>query len=242
MLSKLVVNKYNLWVVIFVATGTISTAYGLAVIGSTVGQPNFYTYFNLATAGEPGYTRTTNLIGALNGVNSAGAIAGCIHNSWSSDAMGRKYTMMIGSAILIVGGALCSGSVNLAMFLVGRFIAGWGAGVLACVVPMYQAEVSTPETRGAMVSITGVCPRSTQSLSSGIYLRDIDHVRTRVFSCWLARLWMLFPPCNFEIRVILVAFPSGLPMSVSHHIASGISLHSIFTTMAALSRTPRGSF
>jgi predicted MFS family arabinose efflux permease len=64
--------------------------------------------------------------------------------------------MMIGSCILILGGALCSGSVNLAMFLVGRFIAGWGAGVLACVVPMYQAEVSTPETRGAMVSITGV--------------------------------------------------------------------------------------
>jgi hypothetical protein len=54
MLNHLVVNSYNLWVVIFVALGTISTAYGLAIIGSTVGQPNFYTYFNLASAGEPG--------------------------------------------------------------------------------------------------------------------------------------------------------------------------------------------
>lgn len=54
MLNHLVVNSYNLWVVIFVALGTISTAYGLAIIGSTVGQPNFYTYFNLAAAGEPG--------------------------------------------------------------------------------------------------------------------------------------------------------------------------------------------
>jgi predicted MFS family arabinose efflux permease len=42
--------------------------------------------------------------------------------------------MQIGSVILIIGGALCSGAVDLAMFLVGRFIAGWGAGVLACVV------------------------------------------------------------------------------------------------------------
>lgn len=54
MFADLKVNAYNLWVVVFVALGTISTAYGLAIIGSTVGQPNFYTYFNLAAAGEPG--------------------------------------------------------------------------------------------------------------------------------------------------------------------------------------------
>jgi hypothetical protein len=84
MLHKLVVNPYNFWVVVFVAIGTISTAYGLAVIGSTVGQPNFYVYFHLAKQGEPGYAHTTNMIGALNGVNSAGAIAGCLYNAWSA--------------------------------------------------------------------------------------------------------------------------------------------------------------
>ncbi|ETI28370.1 hypothetical protein G647_00819 [Cladophialophora carrionii CBS 160.54] len=156
MLHKIIVNQYNLWVVIFVAIGTISTAYGLAIIGSTVGQPNFYSYFNLAVAGEPGYDHTTNMIGALNGVNSAGAIAGCISQAWSADIYGRKRTMQIGSVILIIGGALCAGAVNMAMFLVGRFIAGMGSGVLACVVPIYQAEVSTPETRGAMVCVTGI--------------------------------------------------------------------------------------
>jgi sugar porter (SP) family MFS transporter len=96
------------------------------------------------------------MIGALNGVNSAGAIFGCLFNAWTSEKYSRKYSMMIGSVVLIVGGALCAGAVNLAMFLVGRFIAGWGAGMLACVVPMYQAEVSTPETRGAMVCVTGI--------------------------------------------------------------------------------------
>ncbi|KAK3081688.1 hypothetical protein LTS18_003870 [Coniosporium uncinatum] len=155
-LSKLVVNPYNLWVVVFVATGTISTAYGLAVIGSTVGQADFYRYFNLATQGEPGYAHTTNIIGALNGVNSAGAIIGCLMSAWTSDAYGRKRTMQLGSAILIVGGALCAGAVNMAMFLVGRVIAGIGAGILACCVPQYQSEVSTAETRGAMVCVTGV--------------------------------------------------------------------------------------
>jgi MFS family permease len=42
------------------------------------------------------------------------------------------------------------------MFLVGQVVAGLGAGVLAWVVPMYQVEVSTPETCGAMLSITGI--------------------------------------------------------------------------------------
>ncbi|KAF2031020.1 general substrate transporter [Setomelanomma holmii] len=149
-------NPYNQSVVVFVALGTISTAYGLAIIGSTVGQPNFYTYFNLATAGEPGYDYTTNIIGALNGVNSAGAIFGCLFNAWTSEKYSRKYSMMLGSSILIFGGALCAGAYDMAMFLVGRFIAGWGSGMLACVVPMYQAEISTPATRGAMMCTTGV--------------------------------------------------------------------------------------
>ncbi|KAK5114098.1 hypothetical protein LTR62_002667 [Meristemomyces frigidus] len=154
--NKLIVNTYNLLVVVFVALGTLATAYGLAVIGSTVGQPSFYTYFKLATQGEPGYAHTSNLIGALNGVNSAGAIIGCLTSAWTADAYGRRRTIQLGCAILIVGGALCSGSANIGMFLAGRVIAGMGAGILAVVVPMYQSEISTAETRGAMTCVTGI--------------------------------------------------------------------------------------
>ncbi|KAJ5815492.1 hypothetical protein N7474_007269 [Penicillium riverlandense] len=156
MLHKIVVNAYNLWVVVFVAIGTIASAYGLAIIGSTVGQPNFYTYFNLAAQGEPGYAHTSNMIGALNGINSAGAVFGCLFQAWAADYYGRKRTIQAGCVVLIVGGVLCSGAVDMAMFLVGRFVAGMGAAILACIVPIYQAEVSTAETRGAMVAVTGI--------------------------------------------------------------------------------------
>jgi MFS family permease len=64
--------------------------------------------------------------------------------------------MMLGSTILIVGGPLCGAAYDITMFLVGRFIAGWGAGMFACAVRMYQAEISTPQNRGAMVCTTGV--------------------------------------------------------------------------------------
>lgn len=65
----------------------------------------------------------------------------------------RKRTIQLGCIILIVGGALCSGSVTIGMFYAGRVIAGIGAGILAVVVPMYQGEVATAETRGAMMSV-----------------------------------------------------------------------------------------
>lgn len=129
--DKHIVNAYNLWVVIFVVLGTLSTAYGLAVIGSTVGQPNFYAYFDLAPQGEEGYTYTTNIIGALNGVNSAGAIIGCIVSAWTADAYSRKRTIQLGCVILVVGGALCAGAANIGMFLAGRVVAGVGSGILA---------------------------------------------------------------------------------------------------------------
>jgi MFS family permease len=80
-----------------------------------------------------GYTHTTNMIGALNGVNSAGAIFGCLFNAWTSEKYGRKYSMMIGSVVLIVGGALCAGAYDMAMFLVGRFIGKYFLSILKCV-------------------------------------------------------------------------------------------------------------
>lgn len=156
MLNKIVVNAYNFWVVVFVAVGTIASAYGLAIIGSTVGQPSFYTYFNLPAQGQPGYAHTSNIIGALNGVNSGGGVIGALIQAWTADYYGRRWTILFGCAVLIIGGAICAGSVNIAMFIVGRALAGVGSSIITCVVPIYQAEVSTPESRGAMVAVTGI--------------------------------------------------------------------------------------
>lgn len=139
MLNHITTSAYNFWVVIFAAVGTISTAYGLAIIGSTVGQPNFYTYFHLAPQGAPGYGRTTNFIAALNGVNSGGAIVGCIFHVWSADKYGRKGTMNIGCAILVVGGAICAGAVGIGMFICGRGIAGM-VGVFLFVSSDWEIE------------------------------------------------------------------------------------------------------
>jgi MFS family permease len=132
-MGKLIPNTFNLLVVIAVALGSTACSYGMAVISSTIGQTQFYRDMHLAPQGEPGYAHTANLIGAMNGVNCAGSAIGAFLTSWSADRLGRLRTIQIGAVIMSVGAALCAGSVDVAMFLVARFIAGWGIGIMVTV-------------------------------------------------------------------------------------------------------------
>lgn len=120
---------------------------------STIGQPSFYTSLNLAPQGEDGYARTAEYIGAFNGVNCAGSAIGAAICSWSADKFGRKRTIQFAATVLVIGAAICAGSINNGMFMAGRLINGLGIGALVTVIPIYQAEVSTPESRGFMVSM-----------------------------------------------------------------------------------------
>jgi MFS family permease len=64
------------------------------------------------------------------------------------DRVGRRWTVLIGAAINLLGAALQTGAQNLAMILVGRILAGWAVGVLSMSVPIYQSECANPKIRG----------------------------------------------------------------------------------------------
>lgn len=53
---------------------------------------------------------------------------GAIFVGWSCDYLGRKKTLLVGTPIAILGGALQGGAVNIAMFLVGRLLGGFAVG------------------------------------------------------------------------------------------------------------------
>lgn len=113
--TRLVPNTFNLLVVIAVALGSTACSYGMSVISSTIGQASFYTDMGLATAGTPGYARTSQLIGAFNGVNSAGSAVAAVFTAWSAQKIGRLRSIELGALVTVIGGALCAGSVNVAM-------------------------------------------------------------------------------------------------------------------------------
>ncbi|KAI9710317.1 MAG: hypothetical protein M1820_002812 [Bogoriella megaspora] len=167
-MGKRIPNYFNLLVVIYVALGSTACSYGMAIIGSTVGQPTFYTSLNMAPPGTPGYDKTANLLSAYNGVNAAGSIFGAAFTAWFAQWAGRKRNIQLGAVIVTIGGALCAGSVDVAMFIVSRFIAGFGIGMLITAIPMYQSEVSTPESRGFMTCMHGIMFAVGYSLAAWI--------------------------------------------------------------------------
>lgn len=73
------------------------------------------------------------------------------------DILGRRKTILYGSIIFVVGGALQTFANGMPMMLLGRIIAGFGVGTLSTIVPVYQSEISPPHNRGKMgcIEFTG---------------------------------------------------------------------------------------
>lgn len=84
-----------------------------------------------------------------------GCVAGAVLTIWIGDYLGRKKTILAGTAIMIVGAILQATSYSWAQLLVGRFIAGFGNGFNTSTVPTWLSETSRSHRRGQMVVIGG---------------------------------------------------------------------------------------
>lgn len=122
-----------------------------SIIGTTLGQPSFLTYFGLDTA-----RNAPQLEGAMNGLFQGGGLLGSCFGGFGDDRIGRRRSMFITTILCIVGGALQAGSVHIAMFLVARFITGFGVGGVVLLVPLWQSEVAPPHARGLLVGLHGM--------------------------------------------------------------------------------------
>lgn len=69
------------------------------------------------------------------------------------DILGRKKTILYGSIVFFIGGALQTLANGMPMMLAGRIVAGLGVGALSTIVPVYQSEISPPHNRGKLACI-----------------------------------------------------------------------------------------
>jgi sugar porter (SP) family MFS transporter len=142
---------YNVLIIAFATFGSITYGYCSAIIGSTLGQPSFLSYFGLDTA-----KNAPALIGAINGLFQGGGLIGTLTFGGLADKFGRCKAMFLASVLAVIGGGLQAGSVHLAMYLVARFITGLAVGGLVMIVPLWQSEVAPSHARGLLVGLHGV--------------------------------------------------------------------------------------
>ncbi|KAJ5241971.1 uncharacterized protein N7469_000298 [Penicillium citrinum] len=110
---------------------------------------------------------TTNATGSLKSHRSViqgiyissftlGAFFGSLSCSFLGDMLGRRKTIFVGGVLTFVGEAISCTSFELPQLFIGRIITGFGVGVLATIVPVWQSECSPPENRGRHVVVDGI--------------------------------------------------------------------------------------
>lgn len=91
------------------------------------------------------------MIGFTVAIYELGCMTGALITGRLSDMVGRRNTIRIGCAILIVGAVIQTATMNLTMTIVSRVITGVGNGMNTATIPVYQSEISPPKSRGAHV-------------------------------------------------------------------------------------------
>ncbi|KAK1218310.1 hypothetical protein PQX77_019002 [Marasmius sp. AFHP31] len=93
--------------------------------------------------------------GAIVATYIAGEAIGAITQMVLGDRLGRKRFMQMMCIIVTIGTTIQTAAQSYAMFLVGRILTGVAVGGLIGTVPIYNSEISPPESRGTIGGLSG---------------------------------------------------------------------------------------
>ncbi|PSN71996.1 sugar transporter family protein [Corynespora cassiicola Philippines] len=162
---------------------------------------------------------------------NVGCFCGAIACIWIGDWLGRRKTIFLGSAIMVVGAALQTSAFGLDHFIIGRVITGLGNGINTSTVPTWQSETCKAHRRGMMVMIEGALITGGICLSYWIDL-GFSFLEPSTIS------WRF--PIGFQIlfALIILAFILELPESPRWLILKGKDDEAL-EVLAALSDLPK---
>ncbi|RMX92162.1 hypothetical protein D0868_13567 [Hortaea werneckii] len=88
----------------------------------------------------------------ITSILSAGTFFGAIIAGDVADIIGRKWTIIAGCLIYIVGVILQVATNGLGLIVAGRLVAGLGVGFESAIVILYMSEICPKKVRGALVA------------------------------------------------------------------------------------------
>ncbi|KAI5778312.1 general substrate transporter [Geopyxis carbonaria] len=121
--------------------------YDMSVMGGLITEDSFLTVFP--------ETRNADTQGIMLASLQLGALAGALACLDVGDRWGRRMTVFVGMAFMIVGGALQASAWSLAQMVIGRVLSGIGLGLQVATIPTWQSECAKPTSRGKWVMVEG---------------------------------------------------------------------------------------
>ncbi|KAJ9647634.1 hypothetical protein H2204_000264 [Knufia peltigerae] len=136
---------YNTYFVAFVATvGGMLFGFDISSMSAIIGTKQYNAYFNKPA----GVTQ-----GAIGSALAAGSIVGSIIAGPVSDKIGRRDSIMFACLWWLVGTAVQTSTRGIGSLIAGRVLNGVCVGITSSQVPVYLAEISRKEKRGAIIII-----------------------------------------------------------------------------------------
>lgn len=122
---------------------------------SIPGTQAYKCYFNQGSVNDAGECQgpSADVQGGITAAMTAGSWLGALISGYVSDIMGRRYAIMIGASIWIIGSIIICASQNIPMLVVGRIINGFSVGIESAQVPVYISECVPPTKRGRLVGM-----------------------------------------------------------------------------------------
>ncbi|KAG6852754.1 hypothetical protein C0991_009332 [Blastosporella zonata] len=142
------------WAVVmsgFAAFGGILFGYDTGTIGGIIAMDDWLHLFGKYDDTLKWYL-PTNDQSLVVSILSAGTFFGALLAYPMGDMVGRKWGIIASCAVFSLGVGLQL-DTHWATFVIGRVIAGFGVGLVSCLVPMYQSECAPKSMRGLIVGL-----------------------------------------------------------------------------------------
>lgn len=139
-----------------------------------------------------------------------GAALGALFNGWLSFRLGRKYSLMAGAILFIIGSVGSAMAPGLEILLASRVVLGIAVGIASYTAPLYLSEMASENVRGKMISMYQLM------VTLGILLAFLSDTALSYSGNWRAMLGVLALPA-----LILLAMVIFLPNSPRWLAAKG---------------------
>ncbi|KAK9456043.1 general substrate transporter [Dipodascopsis uninucleata] len=171
----------------FLSFGGILYGYDIGMISGVQAMAQFKKDYG--TLKNESYEITAGRTSLIVSILSAGLFCGALSNAYIADRFGRRPGLVTACCIFSFGVILQTINAGVALFVVGRFFAGWGAGSVSSLGPLYQSEILSKKLRGPIVA------GYHQAITLGVFLAAVINNATKNKtgrSCYLIPICVQF--------------------------------------------------
>ncbi|KAI5245127.1 general substrate transporter [Aureobasidium subglaciale] len=232
-------TKLNIAVGVIAGLDFLLFGYDQGVMGGLLTLKSFVNTFPEIDVENPPMGISRAYTSTVQGISIAcynlGCFVGALATIWIGDWLGRRKTIFLGSAIMVIGATLQTSAFSLGHLIAGRIITGLGNGMNTSTVPSWQSECSKSHRRGQMVMIEGAL------ITGGVML-----------SYWIDFGFSFLEPSTISWRfpialqilfaLIILVFVMGLPESPRWLVMKGKEDEAMNVLCALNDRTPDDTY